>query len=89
MIFDQLISKRIRDLCKEHRITINKLAKMSGVRQSTINSILKGKVQNPGGFTIAQIALGGFGLTNAEFMDFPEMNDFTLPDTEDTDDWED
>lgn len=37
----------IIDLCKKNEITINKLASLTGITQSTIDSILKGKSKNP------------------------------------------
>ena len=34
---------RILELCKERGITVNKLANMSGVTQSTVNNIVNGR----------------------------------------------
>ena len=45
-------------LCNEKNITVNKLADLSGLTQSTIDSILKGKSSNPRIETITKIAKG-------------------------------
>ena len=56
----------ISQLCKERNITINKLADLSGLRQSTIDSIMKGKSNNPKILTLQKIAKG----FDIEFNDF-------------------
>ncbi len=48
----------IRRLCNEKGITINKLATLSSVTQSTIDSIMKGKSKNPKLETLRKIANG-------------------------------
>lgn len=62
---DQFV-ETILQLCKEKNISVNKLAKLSGVAQSTIDSILKGKSKDPQASTIDKIA-AGLGLSHAEF----------------------
>lgn len=37
------VKKRILELCAEHYITVNKLATISGVTQSTLNNIINGR----------------------------------------------
>lgn len=37
------VRERIIELCKEHNITINKLATVSGITQSTLNNIVSGR----------------------------------------------
>ena len=53
-------------LCKERGITINKLASLSGLTQSTIDSIMRGKSKNPKLETLRKIARG----FNMEYDDF-------------------
>lgn len=60
------ISKRINKLCDDHNITPNKLATLSGITQSTINSILKGESKNPRIDTVMKICIG----LEIEFNDF-------------------
>lgn len=37
------VKKRILELCAERHITVNKLATISGVTQSTLNNIINGR----------------------------------------------
>lgn len=74
MEYVTLISKRIRELCKQRgNISYYKLSEMFGVSTSTLENIIKGHTKNPGIATIHQLALG-FNMTIAEFCDFDEMN---------------
>ena len=84
MEYSDLYVKRIRDLCQERGIAINKLATMSDVRQSTLDNIVRGLTKNPGVRTMHKIALA-FNMTLSEFLDFDELNDYSFDDNEDTD----
>jgi len=74
-----IIASRILSLCRKRKITVNKLAGMSGLRQSTVESIVKGISQNPTIKTMHKIATA-FNMTLAEFLDFPELNDYSFDD---------
>ena len=67
--YEKLFADRILKICKERGITPNRLATMSGIRQSTINNILCGASKNPRIKTLHKIALA-FGMTPSEFLDF-------------------
>lgn len=68
------VANRIIQLCKQDNISINKLATLSGVAQSTISSILKGKSRNPQLLTIRKIS-NAVGISAAEFFkDFEEAD---------------
>lgn len=83
MEYYQIIASRIAALCKERGLSINRLATMSNVKQSTIDNIMHGASKNPGIQTLQKIALT-FNMTVSEFLDFPELNDFSFEeDTED------
>ena len=84
MNYSDIYAMRIRHLCHEQGITINKLATLSGLRQSTIDNILRGKSQNPKVRTLHKIATV-FGMTLSEFLDFPELNDYSIDDEEEDD----
>ena len=43
MTIGEACRERILDLCKERGITVNKLAIISGVTQSTLNNIVSGR----------------------------------------------
>lgn len=79
MDYSELYVRRIRTLCKERGISINKLALMSDVKQSTLDNIVRGLTKNPRVKTLHKIALT-FNMTLSEFLDFPELNDFAFED---------
>ena len=79
MSYSDIYALRIKDLCRQHNITINKLATLSGIRQSTINNIIDGSSKNPTIITLHKIALA-FSMTLSEFLDFPELNDYSFDD---------
>lgn len=82
MEYYQIIANRIAALCKERNFSINRLAKMSNMKQSTVDNIMHGSSKNPGVQTLHKIALT-FNMTVAEFLDFPELNDYSFDDAED------
>ena len=79
MEYSEIYVNRIRKLCKERRIAINKLAVMSDVKQSTLDNIVRGLTKNPRVKTLHKIALA-FNMTLAEFLDFKELNDYSFDD---------
>ena len=83
MEYSELYVKRIRKLCKDRKIAINKLATMSDVKQSTLDNIVRGLTKNPRVKTLHKIALA-FGMTLSEFLDFDELNDYSFDDDMDT-----
>jgi len=70
---------RIRFLCAKRGIKINTLSRMSGVSHSTIENMIRGVTFNPRIATLHQIATA-FNMTLAEFLDFPELNDYSFDD---------
>ena len=79
MEYADIYVRRIRKLCKERGIAINKLATMSDVKQSTLDNIMQGHTKNPRVMTLHKIALA-FNLTLAEFLDFNELNEYSFED---------
>ena len=79
MEYSDLYVRRIRQLCKERGIAINKLATMSGINQSTIDNIVRGLTKNPRVMTLHKIAIA-FNMTVSEFLDFKELNDYSFDD---------
>ena len=84
MVYHQIIANRIASLCKGRNFSITMLAKMSNVSQQTIDNIMHGRSKNPGVQTLHKIALT-FNMTVAEFLDFPELNDYSFDDETDDD----
>lgn len=82
MSYSDLYVRRIRALCKSRGISINKLATMSDVKQSTLDNIMRGLTKNPRVNTLHKLAIA-FNMTLAEFLDFPELNDYSFEDDED------
>lgn len=70
MKLHEAVEKRILEFCREREITPNKLCTMSGVIQSTVNSIFSGRSKNPKLATI-QFLCEGLGITLKEFFDSP------------------
>ena len=82
MKYSELYVQRIRTLCAQRGISINKLAAMSDVKQSTLDNIVRGRTVNPRVKTLHKIALA-FNMTLAEFLDFAELNDYSFEDNSD------
>lgn len=81
MDYSDIYVKRIRKLCKQRGIAINKLAVMSDVKQSTLDNIVRGITKNPGVKTLHKVAIA-FNMTLSEFLDFDELNDYSFEDEE-------
>ena len=82
MEYSELYVKRIRSLCRERGIAINKLATMSDVKQSTLDNIVRGLTKNPRVKTLHKVALA-FNMTLAELLDFDELNEYSFDDDTD------
>ncbi len=77
MEYSDIYVRRIRSLCKQRGIAINKLATMSDVKQSTLDNIVRGITKNPRVMTLHKLAIA-FNMTLAEFLDFDELNDYSF-----------
>lgn len=73
MKYGEAIAIRCNEICKEKGITLNKLATLSGLRQSTLDNIVQGNTKNPSLRTLHRIATG-LNMTVSEFLDFELMN---------------
>lgn len=81
MSYSDLYALRIRQLCQKRNITVNKLATLAGLKQSTVDNIIRGTSKNPKVRTLHRIA-NVFGMTLSEFLDFPELNSYSIEDEE-------
>ena len=81
MNYSDIYVNRIRSLCNKRGITINKLANMSGLNQSTLDNIMRGISKAPRINTLHKIAIA-FNMTLSEFLDFRELNDFSFDDND-------
>lgn len=77
MCYSQIIVNRILSLCKSRKISINKLAEMSDVSQSTLDNLVNGKTFNPKIRTLHKIAIA-FNMTVSDFLNFKELNEYSF-----------
>lgn len=68
MSINEAITARIHLLCKKKKLSVNKLAKLSNINQSTVAEIIAGRSRYPMMKTIKKLA-DGFGMTLSEFFD--------------------
>lgn len=79
MNYSKLYVDRIKYLCKQRGISVNKLATMSDVKQSTLDNIVRGITKNPRVKTLHKLAIA-FNMTVSEFLDFNALNEFSFED---------
>ena len=68
MKLTKAVSEKINKILIEKEITVNKLASISCLTQSTGDSLVNGKSKNPKILTIVRIC-DGLGITLTEFFD--------------------
>ena len=68
MLLSEAVRKRIIKLAKERKITLHKLAILSGIAHSTLNSFMNGKSNSPKLATLLHIC-EGFDMELKEFFD--------------------
>ena len=74
MRIGEAVKKRIIELCREREITINKLATLSGITQSTINNITGGRNKSVNVSTVKKIC-DGLEMNIREFFASPLFDD--------------
>ena len=79
MTYADAVAQRLAELCSSKQITLNKLATLSGLRQSTLDNIAKGHTKNPTLRTLHRIAVG-LGMTVSALLDFEAMNETVFED---------
>ena len=72
MDIGQAVRERILELCRERDITVNKLAMISGITQSTLNNIVSGRNNSTTVSTIKKICDG----LEISIMDFFQSDIF-------------
>ena len=68
----ECIVHRIWELCDQRGLTINGLARISGLPPTSLKSIIYGTSQNPGVITLKKIC-DGLGISITEFFDTDEF----------------
>lgn len=79
MTYSDAIIKRLTELCAERKITINKLATLSGITRSTVDNLMKGKTKKPKLKILHRLAIG-LDMTVSELLDFEEMDESAFDD---------
>jgi transcriptional regulator with XRE-family HTH domain len=67
MDIGEAVRLRILELCREHRITVNKLSTLSGITQSTLNNIVSGRNKSASVSTVKKIC-DGLDLSILDFF---------------------
>ena len=75
MDYNQILAKRIQELCELKQISIEILGQKARISERTMARIVGGLYKNTGIATIFRIAYA-LDMTMAEFLDFPEINDY-------------
>ena len=65
---------RIIELCNEHDITVNKMAIISGITQSTLNNIVGGRNNSTTVSTVKKMS-DGLDITIREFFNYSLFDD--------------
>lgn len=73
MILTNAIQLRIKELCSERNITINKLSIICGITQSTLNNIFTRPENKPTVSTIKKIC-DGLNITLSDFFNSDYFN---------------
>ena len=68
------VRTRILELCAQRNITVNRLATLSGVTQSTLNNIVSGRNNSATVSTIKKLC-DGLDISLREFFDTPVFDD--------------
>ena len=79
MTYSDVIRRRLEYLIDQRGITVNRLATLSGITQSTVETIVHGKTRNPKLKTLHRLACG-LDMTVSELLDFPEMDETIFDD---------
>lgn len=70
MTISDAVTAKLSKLCSERKITINKLAGMCGITQSTLENIVSGHSKNPKLLTIVRVC-DGLNISLRDFFKDP------------------
>lgn len=68
MDISEAVVLRLNELCAQRSITINRLATLSAVTQSTVSDFMRGSTKNIGIITLKKL-VDGLDLTITDFFD--------------------
>lgn len=70
MTVTEAVRRRILELCAQRGITVNRLATISGITQSTLNNIVSGRNRSTTVSTVKKLC-DGLDITLRDFFDTP------------------
>lgn len=70
----ELISEHLMKLINEQNLTINRVATLAGLSQSTVNAMFEGRSKRPTITTIRRVC-GTLGISVHDFFNFPPYNE--------------
>lgn len=70
----ELISQHLLEIINERNLTINRVATLSGMGQSSVNAIFRGASASPKIGTLRKIA-AGLNMPLTELLNFPPYNE--------------
>lgn len=70
----ELIAERLMTIINERNLTINRVATLAGMQQSSVNAMFRGASASPKLNTIRRIC-EGLDISVTEFLDFPPYNE--------------
>lgn len=79
MKINEAIGIRLNQICNEKNISINKLASISCLTQSTVQHLADGRSKNPKTLTIVRIC-DGLGIKLKDFYNDPIFDDIDRED---------
>ena len=69
-----LVSKHLLELLNQQNLTINRIANLAGLSQSTVNAMFEGRSKRPTITTIRAVC-SALRITVHDFFDFPPYNE--------------
>lgn len=69
----ELVADRLLKIINDRNLTINRVATLSGMQQSSVNAMFRGASSSPKLSTLRRIA-NGLNMPLTEFLDFPPYN---------------
>lgn len=69
----KLISNRLYKFIEDKNLTINRLATLSGINQSSVNNLFDGSTKSPKIATVKALC-DGLNISVRDFFDFPPYN---------------
>lgn len=70
----ELLSERLMTIINDRNLSINRVAVLSGMGQSSVNAIFRGDSASPKIGTLRKIA-SGLDMSLTELLDFPPYNE--------------